>query len=110
VIIFFVISGFLITRAAIERWGSLEAVPWGQFLWRRFARIYPCLLLLLAILATLHAIEMPGFVLENTSLARATISALTLHLNWLEAQVGYLPAAWNVLWSLSIEEAFYLAF
>lgn len=110
VIIFFVISGFLITRAAIERWGSLEAVPWGQFLRRRFARIYPCLLLLLAILAALHAIEMPGFVIENTSLARATVSALTLHLNWLEAQVGYLPAAWNVLWSLSIEEAFYLAF
>lgn len=110
VIIFFVISGFLITRAAIERWGSLEAVPWGQFLRRRFARIYPCLLLLLAILAALHAIEMPGFVIENTSLARATFSALTLHLNWLEAQVGYLPAAWNVLWSLSIEEAFYLAF
>lgn len=110
VIIFFVISGFLITRAAIERWGGLEAVPWGQFLHRRFARIYPCLLLLLAILAALHAIEMPGFVIENTSLARATVSALTLHLNWLEAQVGYLPAAWNVLWSLSIEEAFYLAF
>ena len=110
VIIFFVISGFLITRAAIERWGSLEAVPWGQFLRRRFARIYPCLLLLLAILAALHAIEMPGFVIDNTSLARATVSALTLHLNWLEAQVGYLPAAWNVLWSLSIEEAFYLAF
>lgn len=110
VIIFFVISGFLITRSAIERWGSLEAVPWGEFLRRRFARIYPCLLLLLLILAILHGIDMPGFVIENTSLARAAASALTLHLNWLEAQVGYLPAAWNVLWSLSIEEAFYLAF
>ena len=110
VIIFFVISGYLITGAAIERWGCLEAVRWGEFLRRRFARIYPCLLLLLALLAILHAIEMPGFVIENTSLARAIISALTLHLNWLEAQVGYLPAAWNVLWSLSIEEVFYLAF
>ena len=25
-------------------------------------------------------------------------------------RTGYLPAAWNVLWSLSVEEAFYLAF
>ena len=33
-----------------------------------------------------------------------------MHLNWLEARTGYLPAAWNVLWSLSVEEAFYLAF
>lgn len=110
VIIFFVISGFLITRAALERWGSLEAVPWKPFLRRRIARIYPCLALLVLILAGLHWAEVPGFVVDNTSLARAAASALALHLNWLEAQVGYLPAAWNVLWSLSIEEAFYLAF
>lgn len=110
VIIFFVISGFLITRSAIERWGSLAAVPWRAFLWRRFARIYPCLLLLLLALAGLHWAQMPGFVIDNTTLPRAAAAALTLHLNWLEAQIGYLPAAWNVLWSLSIEEAFYLAF
>ena len=110
VIIFFVISGFLITRSALERWGSLAAVPWGAFLWRRFARIYPCLLLLLAVLAGLHWAQVPGFVIDNTTLPRAAAAALTLHVNWLEAQIGYLPAAWNVLWSLSIEEAFYLAF
>ncbi len=110
VIIFFVISGFLITRSALQRWGSLAAVPWGAFLWRRFARIYPCLLLLLAVLASLHWAQVPGFVIDNTSLLRATAAALTLHVNWLEAQIGYLPAAWNVLWSLSIEEAFYLGF
>jgi peptidoglycan/LPS O-acetylase OafA/YrhL len=35
---------------------------------------------------------------------------LALHLNWLEGKVGYLPPAWDVLWSLSVEEAFYLFF
>jgi peptidoglycan/LPS O-acetylase OafA/YrhL len=110
VIIFFVISGFLITRSSLTRWGCLAAVPWRNFLWRRVARIYPCLLLLLLALAALHWAQMPGFVIDNTPLPRAIAAALTLHLNWLEAQVGYLPAAWNVLWSLSIEEAFYLAF
>lgn len=110
VIIFFVISGFLITRASLARWGTLEAVPWRAFLWRRFARICPCLLPLVLLLAGLHWAGVPGFVIDNTSLGRAVAAALALHLNWLEARVGYLPAAWNVLWSLSIEEAFYLAF
>jgi len=32
VIIFFVISGFLITRTCLARWGSLAAVPWAPFL------------------------------------------------------------------------------
>jgi peptidoglycan/LPS O-acetylase OafA/YrhL len=41
----------------------------------------------------------------------ATIfSALTFHLNWIEARDGYLPGAWDVLWSLSIEEAYYVFF
>ncbi|WP_249204767.1 acyltransferase [Achromobacter sp. Marseille-Q0513] len=110
VIIFFVISGFLVTRSALERWGSLDAVPWRAFLLRRAARIHPCLLLLLIVLAALHGLDVPGFVIETTSLARATLAALGMHLNWLEARTGYLPAAWNVLWSLSVEEAFYLAF
>ena len=74
------------------------------------ARIYPCLLLLLIVLAALHGLDVPGFVIETTSLARAALAALGMHLNWLEARTGYLPAAWNVLWSLSVEEAFYLAF
>ena len=58
----------------------------------------------------LHGLDVPGFVIETTSLARAALAALGMHLNWLEARTGYLPAAWNVLWSLSVEEAFYLAF
>ena len=61
-------------------------------------------------LAALHGLDVPGFVIETTSLARAALAALGMHLNWLEARTGYLPAAWNVLWSLSVEEAFYLAF
>jgi len=37
-------------------------------------------------------------------------AALTFHLNWLEAVHGYLPGNWDVLWSLSVEEMFYLFF
>src|SRR5262249_35901124 len=35
---------------------------------------------------------------------------LTFHVNWLEGHHGYLPAAWDVLWSLSVEEVFYIFF
>ena len=95
-----------------RRWNAGD--PWmpypgAPFCWRA-ARIYPCLLLLLIVLAALHGLDVPGFVIETTSLARAALAALGMHLNWLEARTGYLPAAWNVLWSLSVEEAFYLAF
>jgi peptidoglycan/LPS O-acetylase OafA/YrhL len=41
---------------------------------------------------------------------RALFAALTFHINLLEEQKGYLPANWDVLWSLSVEEVFYLLF
>ena len=44
------------------------------------------------------------------TLAGALLSALGLHLNWYEMQTTWLPASWDVLWSLSIEEVFYIAF
>jgi peptidoglycan/LPS O-acetylase OafA/YrhL len=110
VVVFFVISGFLITSTALRRWGSLGAVPAGPFYLMRFARIAPCLAALLLVLAVLHLAGADGFVVETVSLGRALLAAATFHLNWLEAETGYLPGAWDVLWSLSVEEAFYLCF
>ncbi|MDE3194725.1 MAG: acyltransferase, partial [Acidobacteriota bacterium] len=34
----------------------------------------------------------------------------TFHVNWLESRVSYLPGSWDILWSLSVEEVFYLAY
>jgi peptidoglycan/LPS O-acetylase OafA/YrhL len=108
--IFFVISGFLITSTILARWGSLEKIDLRRFYWLRFARIAPCLFGLLTILSVLHLAGAPGFVINptRTHLPRALFAALTFHSNWLETKVGYLPGAWDILWSLSIEEAFYL--
>lgn len=41
---------------------------------------------------------------------RALLATLTFHINVLEAHRGYLPANWDILWSLSVEEMFYLFF
>jgi peptidoglycan/LPS O-acetylase OafA/YrhL len=112
VITFFVISGFLITSVSLRRWTSLGQISWRRFYWLRFARIAPCLVLLVLLLSALHLAEAPGFVIptERSSLARAVLAALTFHVNWLEGHHGYLPGAWDVLWSLSVEEVFYLSF
>ena len=110
VVVFFAVSGFLITSNCLRRWGHLERVEPLEFYRFRFARIGPCLLAILAVLAALHLFQVQGFVIKTTSLPRALVAALTFHLNWLEAKVGYLPGNWNVLWSLSVEEAFYVFF
>ena len=47
---------------------------------------------------------------KTGGLGRALLAALTFHVNVLEAQRGYLPGNWDILWSLSVEEVFYLFF
>lgn len=112
VFIFFVISGFLITSNALRRHGSLSRISFKAFYARRFSRIAPLLVLLVLVLSLLDLAGTPGYVIHHAgqSLPRAILSALGLHLNWYEGQTGWLPGGWDVLWSLSIEETFYLGF
>jgi peptidoglycan/LPS O-acetylase OafA/YrhL len=112
VIIFFVISGFLITGLSIRRWGQLEHIHIGHFYRMRAARILPCLFLLLLVLSALHLLGVPAFAIrpERASLGQALWAALTFRINWLEGHHGYLPGDWDILWSLSVEEMFYLVF
>jgi peptidoglycan/LPS O-acetylase OafA/YrhL len=109
---FFAVSGFLITSTSIRRWGSLSRVSMRDFYALRFARIAPLLVLLLAVLCALHAAGLKDFVVSDKTggLGRALIAALTFHINVLEAHRGYLPGNWDILWSLSVEEMFYLFF
>jgi peptidoglycan/LPS O-acetylase OafA/YrhL len=78
----------------------------------RFARIAPLFLLLLLVLSILRAAQFQDFVVKPKTggLGRALLAALTFHINVLEANRGYLPGSWDVLWSLSVEETFYLFF
>jgi peptidoglycan/LPS O-acetylase OafA/YrhL len=112
VIIFFVISGFLITRRSHERWGDLGGISLGDFYELRLSRIVPLLLLVVAVLSLFDVFDVPRFVINKPgqSLSGAIASALGLYLNRYEAIHGYLPGGWDVIWSLSIEEVFYLAF
>ncbi len=112
VTVFFAISGFLITLTSLRRFGSLAGMRPKAFYRIRFARIAPLLLLLLAMLSALHLAQVDGFRINPScgTLPQALFAALTFRINWFEAVHGYLPANWDVMWSLSIEEMFYLFF
>ncbi|WP_051972024.1 acyltransferase [Massilia sp. 9096] len=112
VFIFFVISGFLIATRIVERDGELARVRLRRFYAARAWRILPLLAPVLAVLALFAACGVPGFAPEpgQQSIGGLLASALSFTFNWYEGRTGWAPAGWDVLWSLSIEEAFYLGF
>lgn len=112
VFVFFVISGFLIATRILERDGALARVDLRRFYAARARRILPLLGLVLALLTTLAWLGVPGFAPETGEQSTAGLlgSALSFTFNWYEGRTGWAPAGWDVLWSLSIEEAFYLGF
>jgi len=111
VFVFFVISGFLIATRIVDRDGSLERIDWRRFYAARARRILPLLCLMLAALSVLAWCGVPGFAPEGEqSVGGLLASALTFTFNLYEGRTGWAPAGWDVLWSLSIEEAFYAGF
>ncbi|MCP1271733.1 acyltransferase family protein [Acetobacter cerevisiae] len=116
VTLFFVISGFLITSNTLARYGSLAAIKARTFYAFRIARIVPCLLLLLALVNGLALAGVPIFATHIPGLSplaammRANLAALTFSMNVFIAHYDWANYALGVLWSLSVEEVFYLTF
>ena len=113
VTMFFVVSGFLITRNALDRWGGLDRIRPGAFYALRAARILPCLLLALLTVDALALAGVPIFgnrADAAVSLWTVNAAALTAWVNVLIVQHGWINYPLGVLWSLSVEMAFYLLF
>ncbi|TDA43248.1 acyltransferase family protein [Burkholderia pyrrocinia] len=115
VTMFFAISGYLITSNARRRWGSLGALDVRAFYVSRIARIVPCLLLLLALVNGLAAAGVPIFTNHApqgvaVSFGLVNLASLTFWMNVLIGAYGWVNYALGVLWSLSVEEVFYLSF
>lgn len=115
--VFFVISGFLITSNILRRYGSLGGIDLGHFYRLRLFRLYPSVVLALAIITVLGLAGLPDFsnVQQGTPLGNgffvlADVSVLTFWHNVLMGSVGYFNYAMNVYWSLSVEEVFYLVY
>ncbi|APA87537.1 acyltransferase [Paraburkholderia sprentiae WSM5005] len=108
--IFFALSGFLIIgilssqRARIESGDSRFGVELRRFLFRRTVRIFPIYYLMLVVMCGLMA-----FGLANPELA----SGMPFHFAylsniWIGSVLRYWPGRYSHLWSLAIEEQFYL--
>ena len=113
VTIFFVVSGFLITRNALARWGSLGRIALADFCLLRAARILPSLLLLVVMVDALALAGLPVFgnrADAAVSLWTTNAAALTFWMNVLITHVGWINYPLGVLWSLSVEGIFYLLF
>ena len=109
---FFVLSGFLIVdilrrqREKIENSGSTFLREWKRFVFRRAYRIFPVYFLFLAIIIPVATI------LGNQGI---DIKAVIMHIFYLvNIWVNFVFRHWNQttthLWSLSVEEQFYVLF
>jgi peptidoglycan/LPS O-acetylase OafA/YrhL len=115
VTMFFVISGYLITANADRRWPGLARINVRVFYGLRIARIIPCLLLLLV---TVNVLALGGvMIFQNHAPAGTPLSlwivdlaSLTFSMNVLIGDHGWVNYPLGVLWSLSVEEVFYLFF
>jgi peptidoglycan/LPS O-acetylase OafA/YrhL len=110
--IFFALSGFLIIgilsaqRARIERGGSRFGAELKRFLFRRTLRIFPIYYLMLVVMCVLMALGT-----ASPELA----SGMPFHFAylsnfWIGSVLHYWPGRYSHLWSLAIEEQFYLVF
>ncbi|WP_313278647.1 acyltransferase family protein [Timonella senegalensis] len=109
--VFFVLSGFLITSLLVQEWGRTGAISLGNFWKRRARRILPALTLMV-VSVTAVAGAVGGDALLN--IGRQLVGAFTFSSNWLDiafdsSYAGQLvPAIFNNLWSLAVEEQFYV--
>ncbi len=106
VTVFFFLSGYLITtllRMECEKHGGANL---RQFFLRRTLRILPPFYLVLAVIAVLTALSLlPGGFHGQALTAQALFAA-----NYWEIAGGVQPPGTEVLWSLAVEEHFYLLF
>ncbi|WP_229054267.1 acyltransferase family protein [Aeromicrobium sp. Leaf350] len=109
--VFFVLSGFLITTLLLREKNEHGRVQLGRFWVRRIRRLVPALLAMLVVVTGLTVLVGND---TGAGLRSQVLGALTWTSNWIQIHQGWsytdshLPPLLNHLWSLGIEEQFYL--
>ncbi|MGQ0824758.1 MAG: acyltransferase family protein [Actinomycetota bacterium] len=108
--VFFVISGYLITALLLTERRRTGTVSLRRFWLRRARRLLPPLFVMLAVVVLFALLFLPDSVEQ---LKRDVTGALTYTNNWRQINAPYAdfegrPPLLNHLWSLAIEEQFYL--
>ena len=99
---FFVISGFLITSLLVREWQTHSGINLRLFYARRIKRLFPALLVLLIVVA---AVDL--FNRDTGHIVSHVAPALLYYYNWIPANMA-VPDPLAQMWSLSVEEQFYL--
>jgi peptidoglycan/LPS O-acetylase OafA/YrhL len=104
--LFFVLSGFLITSLLLEEWRETGSISLGAFYARRALRLLPALIVVLAAVVAFSAWKDPAA--DAAAMRKTALLTLLYSTNWFKAY-GALPnETLSPMWSLSIEEQFYL--
>lgn len=101
--VFFVLSGYLITRLLTAEHARTGRIDLGAFYWRRARRLYPALLLMLGGVAV-YCLIFP--VPYRISLE--VLPAFFYVMNWVRALGIYDAHLTGHAWTLAVEEQFYL--
>ena len=110
--VFFVISGYLITMLLLSEHRRSGSIGLGRFWFRRGRRLLPAVYALLIVVTAVSALFVRD---ELTRLRGDLIAALTYTMNWhlILGGTSYFdqfgrPPLLRHLWSLAVEEQFYL--
>jgi peptidoglycan/LPS O-acetylase OafA/YrhL len=109
VLVFFVLSGFLITTLIVEEHRAMGELNLRRFYARRALRLWPALAVLLLVSLAGDSLFLTG-VSRHRLLVEVASSAGYV-MNWVLATKSAFPASTSYLghtWSLSVEEQFYL--
>lgn len=111
--VFFTLSGYLITRILLTSWSRTGTLQLRRFWVHRFRRLVPALLVVLVVTLTATALVDPARLGQRwgQSLAAGLYVAnwhtIGVEQSYFERFAG--PGPLDHLWSLSVEEQFYLA-
>jgi peptidoglycan/LPS O-acetylase OafA/YrhL len=110
--VFFVISGYLITALLLAEWRQRGRIDLKTFWLRRARRLLPALYVLLVVTLAFAVVFLPG---EVAGLRGDVLAAFGYVTNWylIFGQESYFeavgrPSLLQHLWSLAVEEQFYL--
>jgi peptidoglycan/LPS O-acetylase OafA/YrhL len=110
--VFFTLSGFLITSILISQWAKLGQIKLGDFWLHRARRLLPALFVMLAVVTAWVTVADRA---RLGSLRTAVGAAAAYFSNWylIARNQSYFarfapPAPLDHLWSLAVEEQFYL--
>lgn len=108
VTVFFFLSGFLITTLLRREYDAAQTINFKGFYLRRLLRIFPPLYAMLAIVWLLCQTGVIHYAFDGLKLLAA---AAQMGNYWMIAHgIDALPPGAGVLWSLAVEEHFYLVF